>query len=56
MDKLRREFVILLVSAVGHSFLVCENIVFYLLSGDRISTEYLHFGLSFDIYALLAPF
>lgn len=33
-----------------------DFIIFYLHFGDRISTEYLHFGVSFDIYALLALF
>lgn len=47
---------ILYLSAAGHSFLVSENIIFYLPFGDRISTEFLRFGLSFDIYALQPPF
>jgi len=32
--------------------MVVDFIISYLLVGDGISTEYLRFGLCFDIYAL----
>ena len=36
--------------------MVVDFIIFYLLFGDRTSTEYLHFGLSFAIYAFQTSF
>jgi hypothetical protein len=36
--------------------MVVDFIIFYLLLGNRISTEYLHLGLSFAIYVFQTSF